>query len=71
MGSGGSHTLRIERASETGLSFDVLIDSKKCGEATLWINNSTHLPVSREQSIWLDGKKVETVEDYSNFIATA
>ena len=49
----------------------MLIENKKVGTATLWIDDATKLPVKREQTIVLDGKKIQTVEEYSNFIATS
>jgi hypothetical protein len=68
---GNLHYATTSRAGVTGVAFDVLIENKKAGTATLWIDDSTKLPVKREQTIVLDGKKIHTVEEYSNFIATS
>ena len=59
------------RQGLTGLTFDVLIEGKNVGTATLWIDDASKMPVKREQTIILDGKKVQTVEDYLNFVPTA
>jgi hypothetical protein len=55
----------------TGLAFDVSIEGDRVGQATLWLDETTKMPVRREQSISIDGKTVNTVEEYSNFIPTA
>ena len=55
----------------TGLTFDVIIEGAPVGHATLWLDDTSKLPVRREQSITVDGKTIKTVEDYSNFIPTA
>jgi hypothetical protein len=65
------HYAGAPRAGATSIAFDVLIENKKVGTATLWIDDKTELPVKREQTIVLDGKKIQTVEDYSKFIATS
>jgi hypothetical protein len=68
---GNLHYAPSAHAGWTGLTFDVLIEKKKVGTATLWIDDATKLPVKREQTIVLDGKKIQTIEEYSNFIATS
>jgi hypothetical protein len=55
----------------TGLAFDVMIEGKKVGAATLWIDDASKMPVKREQTLTLDGKKIQTVEDYLQFVPTA
>lgn len=65
------HYAGAARPGSTSIAFDVLIENKKVGTATLWIDDSTKLPVKREQTIVLDGKKIQTVEDYSKFTATS
>jgi hypothetical protein len=65
------HYAAKPRDGQIGLSFNVLIDGKKQGDATLWIDAHTHLPLQREQTLVLDGETVKTVEDYSRFIPTA
>ena len=55
----------------TGLTFDVVIEGTRVGEATLWFDDVSTMPVRREQAITIDGKTIKTVEDYSDFIPTA
>lgn len=59
------------RQGLTGLTFDVFIEGANVGTATLWIDDATKTPVKREQTLTLDGKKIQTVEDYSNFVPTS
>ena len=55
----------------TGLTFDVLIEGGNVGTATLWIDDASKMPVKREQTLVLDGKKIHTIEDYLNFVPTS
>jgi hypothetical protein len=68
---GNIHFATSTQKALTGLTFDVLIEGKKVGTATLWIDDASKMPVKREQTLVLDGKKVQTVEDYSNFVPTS
>jgi hypothetical protein len=65
------HYASAKKAGLTGLTFDILIEGKMLGHATLWIDDRSKMPVRREQSIMVDGKKQDSVEDYSDFIVTA
>jgi hypothetical protein len=65
------HYASAKKAGLTGLSFDILIEGKMRGQATLWIDDRSRMPVRREQSIMVDGKKQDSVEDYTDFIVTA
>ncbi len=59
------------KKGQTGLTFDVVIEGKPLGQATLWFDDTSKMPVRREQALTIDGKTIRTVEDYSNFIPTA
>jgi hypothetical protein len=61
----------VPKKGMTGLSFDVVIEGARVGHATLWLDDTSKMPVRREQSITIDGKTIKTIEDYSNFIPTA
>jgi hypothetical protein len=61
----------VQRDGQTKIIFDVMIEGKKRGNAALWIDNTTKFPVRREQSITIDGKKIDSIEDYSNFAVTS
>jgi hypothetical protein len=65
------HYASAPRTGLTGLTFDVLIEHEKVGVATLWIDDKSQMPVKREQTLVVDGKTVQTVEDYSNFVPTS
>lgn len=65
------HYALASRTGLSGLTFDVLIEHEKVGVATLWIDDKSQMPVKREQTLVVDGKTVQTVEDYSNFVPTS
>ena len=65
------HYIATPQKGSTALAFDVRIENKKVGTATLWIDDATKVPLKREQTLILDGEKIKTVEDYSNFIPTS
>ena len=65
------HYASALKKGQTGLAFDISIENQPVGHATLWLDDTSKMPIRREQSITIDGKTVKTVEEYSNFIPTA
>lgn len=52
---------------EPAMAFDIHVDGREAGRATLWLDPDTSLPVRREQTVEFSGGTMQVLEVYSSF----
>lgn len=53
--------------AEPAMAFDIRVDGREAGRATLWLDPDTGLPVRRKQTVEFASGSMQVVETYSSF----